>query len=121
MPREIYLVSRDPMTLPELVEAAVAVDGTLVPRLLNEGAAIQLVDLDDVAVITLDSSRLIRDTTDLERITGPLPAITEVWWTEATAPWGRAGEPGVAVARVLAERLGARISVEDGTAVEDSR
>lgn len=119
MPREIYLVSREPMTLPELVEAAVEVDRSLVPRLLNEGAAIQLVDLDDVAVITLDSSRLIRDTADLERITGPLPATADVWWTEATAPWGRAGEPGVAIARALAARLGARIRVEDGLPDED--
>jgi len=114
MPREIYLVSRDPMTLPVLVEAAVGVEGSLVPRLINGGAAIQLVDLADVAVLTLDTSRLIRDTVDLERITGPLPTAGEVWWTEATAPWTPAGETGVAVARALASLLQARCTVEDG-------
>jgi hypothetical protein len=115
MPREIYLVSTEPMTMAALVEAAVAVDGQLVPRVLFDGAAIQLVDVDDVAVITLELSRRIEDPYQLELLVGRLPLTGAVWWTEATAPWGRAGEAGVRVARELGDRLGARVSVEDGT------
>jgi hypothetical protein len=114
MPREIYLVSRDPLTLPVLLEASAQVDGILVPRLLNEGVALQLVDLDDVAVITLDNSRLLAESGDVERITGPLPGSGELWWTEATAPWGRAGESGVRIARAIGELLGGRVQVEEG-------
>ena len=114
MPREIYLLSRQPLTLPVLLDACARVDGTLVPRLLNEGVALQLVDQDDVAVITLDNSRLLADPSDAERITGPLPSSGELWWTEATAPWGRAGEPGVRIARAIGELLGARVQVEEG-------
>lgn len=114
MPRDISLVSTEPLTMPALVEAAVAVDGQLVPRVLFDGAAIQLVDSDDVAVITLELSRLIEDPYQVELIVGRLPLTGPVWWTEATAPWGRAGDPGVRVARELAERLGARITIEEG-------
>lgn len=114
MPREIYLVSTEPVNLASLVEAGVDIDGRLVPRLLNRGVAIQLVDLDDVAVLTLDRSRLLSDAFDAERIVGALPATGELWWTDATAPWGRAGETGVRIARALAELIGARIRVEEG-------
>lgn len=114
MPREIYLVSTEAMTLAALLDAAAPVDGSLVPRLLNEGAAIQLVDADDIAVLTLDSSRLVTEPTDLAALTGALPTSGPLWWTEATAPWGRAGEPGVWIARGLAELMGARIQVEEG-------
>jgi len=114
MPREMYLVSTEPMTMPALVEAATAVDGQLVPRVLFEGAAIQLVDTADVAVITLELSRLIEDPCQLELMVGRLPLTGAVWWIEASAPWGPAGEIGVRIARELGERLGARVQVEEG-------
>ena len=114
MPRDMFLVSTEPMTMPALVEAAVAVDGLLVPRVLFDGGAIQLVDTDDVAVITLELSRRIADPYQVELLVGRLPLTGSVWWTEATAPWGPAGEAGVRVGRELAERLGARITIEDG-------
>lgn len=113
MPREMYLVSTEPMTMPALVEAAVAVDGQLVPRALFDGAALQLVDTDDIAVITLELSRLIEDPFQLELIVGRLPLTGPVWWTEASAPWGPSGEAGVRVAQALGERLGARLLVEE--------
>jgi hypothetical protein len=114
MPREIYLVSREPLTLEALVAAGVQVDGELVPRGLFDGNATQLLDLDDVAVLTVENSRLLQDTADLERIVGPLPLTGDAWWTEATAPWGPAGETGVRIAYVLGELLGARVQVEEG-------
>ena len=114
MPREMYLVSTEPMTMPALIEAAATVDGQLVPRALFDGGAIQLVDTDDVAVITLELSRRIEDPYQLELLVGQLPLTGAVWWTEATAPWGPPGEAGVRVARALGERLGARVRVEEG-------
>jgi len=114
MPREIYVVSRQPLTFEVLLEAAARVDGSLVPRMINSGVLTQLVDTDDVAVLTLDNSRLLSRTTDVERIIGPLPTTGEVWWTEATAPWGRAGVVGVRIARAIGDLLGARVQVEEG-------
>lgn len=114
MPREITLVSTAPVTTALLVDAAVGVDGALVPRLLHGGWATQLVDTADVAVLTLELSRRVDDVADVERLIGPLPTAGPLWWTEATAPWGPAGEPGVAIARALGELLGARVLVADG-------
>ena len=130
MPCEISLVSSSPVTLPVLVEAAVAVDGSLVPRRIFDGWATQLVDLHDVAVLTVELSRRIEDTFDIARLTRiaglpdrlGLPGAVveqarfaeEFWWTEATAPWGRAGEPGIRIARRLGELLSAQLLVEEG-------
>jgi hypothetical protein len=130
VPREISLVSPVPVTLPVLVEAAVAVDGGLVPRRIFGGWAMQLVDGHDVAVLTIELSHRVEDTFDIVRLTrlsgvpdqlGPSRAGAgegevprELWWTEATAPWGRAGEPGVDIVRGLGELIGARILVEEG-------
>jgi hypothetical protein len=130
VPREISLVSPVPVTLPTLVEAAVAVDGGLVPRRIFGGWAMQLVDEHDVAVLTVELSHRVEDMFDIVRLTrlsgipdtlGPVGAGAEqggigdeLWWTEATTPWGRAGEPGVRIARRLGELLGARLLVEEG-------
>jgi hypothetical protein len=114
MPREISLVSTSPLTLEALVAAGVRVDGTLVPRTLFDGWLVQLVDVDDVAVLSVELSRRIEDAGDLERLTGPLPTTSAVWWTEATAPWGVRGESGVRIARALGEVLGARVLVHEG-------
>ena len=114
MPREISLVSPEPVTTAVLVEAAAGVDGALVPRLLFGGWAVQLVDTRDVAVLTIELSRLVEDPFDIERLTGPLAHPGPAWWTEATAPWGPAGEPGVRIAQALSELLGARLLVADG-------
>lgn len=130
MPRELYLVSSRAMTLTDLVEAGSQVDGSLVLRALKEGAALQLVDTDDVAVVTVDVSRQVFDTVDVEAVLGrPAPgggsspldlagrseAGGELWWTGATAPWGPAGETGVRVVDELSVLLGASaLLVEDG-------
>lgn len=121
MPREMSLTSTRPLTLETLVAAGAAVDGSLVPRSLFEGWALQLVRAEPgepaVAVLTVELSRQIADRGDLERLTGPvpIPVGAEVWFTEATAPWGPAGETGVAIVRQLGALLGARVIVEDGT------
>lgn len=114
MPVEVYLVSREPMTLDMVVRAALVVDDQLVPLRLCENGPVQLVDCDDVAVLTVDNSRPLADTRDLQRLLGPLPADRDLWWTEATAPWTAAGAVGIEIARGIGRLLHARIQVEDG-------
>ena len=114
MPRELTLLSTEPASPVHLILAAVEIDGDLVPRVLYDGWVTQLVDADDVAVISVELSRVIEDATDLERLTGlealPLP----FWLTEATAPWGRAGETGLAVMRALAGLVPGTLAVHEG-------
>ena len=112
MPRELRLVSAEPATGAHVLLAAVEVDGSLVPRLLYDGWVTQLVDHDDVAVVSIEQSREIEDTTDLERLTGLRVPTGPCWLTEATAPWGPAGEVGIEVVRALARLLEAQLSVE---------
>ena len=111
MPREFSLVSSRPSTLADLVEAAGEVDGSLALRFLDEGSSLQLVDADDVAVLTIDQSREVHATVDLELIIGPLPFVAGCWWTSATAPWGAAGAAGVRVVDELSVLLGATVRV----------
>ena len=114
MPREIVLASDQPVTAALLVQAAVQVDDTLVPRVLFAGWVTQLVDGDDVAVLSIELSRPLDDLYDVERLTGLAPEQDQIWWTEATAPWGPSGTTGVRVARALAELMLARIAVQEG-------
>jgi hypothetical protein len=114
MPVEISLVSDEPVTSALVFDAAASVDATLAPRLLNGGWAMQLVDTDDVPVLTVELSRFVDDPYDVERLTGPLSGIGPVWWTEATAPWGAKGGSGVRIARALGVLLDARVVVADG-------
>lgn len=114
MPREIAMISTARLTLADVLQAAANVDDQLVPRAVLGGWAVQLVDLDDVAVLTVEQSRQLDRTDDVARITGRPAAPGPAWWTEATAPWGRAGEPGVQIARAIAERLDAQFLLSEG-------
>lgn len=111
MPREISLVTRDRLGLDVVLAVAASVDDRLVPRAVLGGWAVQLVDPDGIAVLTVEQSRRLDRTEDIGRITGEDAPPDAGWWTEATAPWGRAGEPGVQVAYAIAERTGAQVRV----------
>jgi hypothetical protein len=118
MPRELYLVSPRPVIIEAFVLAAARVDDQLAMRAIYGGAALQLVDEAEVAVLTLENSRLLVDASDAARcapglVWGAVPH-QDVWWTESTAPWDAAGDPGVAVLRELAEILDGQLRVEDG-------
>lgn len=116
MPREVYVVTSEPVTFEALVRAATEVDDTLALRGLYGGAALQLVGADDRAVLTCENSRRLDEAADARRVTRGLTLPDgEVWWTEALAPWGAAGDPGVAVLVGVARRLGGQVKVEDGT------
>lgn len=117
MPRELYLVTPAPVNIESLVAAAAVVDDQLGVRALYGGAALQLVDDAEVAVLTIENSRLLQDPVDASLVTTGLQfgAAAEVWWTEAVTPWGSDGEAGVEVAAGIARVLGGQLRVEDGT------
>ena len=116
MPRELYLVTAQPVILEALVAAAAGVDEQLGLRALYGGAAAQLVDRDAQAVLTIESSRLLEDGFDASRVTRGLELSDgEIWWTEASAPWSSEGDRGVAVMRGLARICDGRLRIEDGT------
>jgi hypothetical protein len=116
MPRELYLVTPSPVSIEALVAAAAVVDDQLGVRALYGGAALQLVDDAEVAVLTIENSRLLQDSLDAAAVTSRLGFVDgEMWWTEAVAPWGSEGEPGVEVAAGIARVLSGQIRVEDGT------
>ena len=116
MPRELYLVTPAPVNIESLVAAAAVVDDQLGVRALYGGAALQLVDDAEVAVLTIENSRLLQDPVDASLVTTGLQfGATELWWTEAFTPWGSDGEAGVAVTAGIARVLGGQLRVEDGT------
>jgi hypothetical protein len=116
VPRELYLVTPSPVSIEALVAAAAVVDDQLRVRALYAGAALQLVDHAETAVVTIENSRLLQDPIDARLLTSGLDVgDAEVWWTEAVTPWGADGEPGVEVAAGIARLLGGQLRVEDGT------
>jgi hypothetical protein len=116
MPRELYLVTPSPVSIEALVAAAAVVDDQLGVRALYGGAALQLVDDAEVAVLTIENSRLLQDPLDAAAVTSRLGfGDGDIWWTEAVAPWGAEGEPGAKVAAGIARVLGGQLRVEDGT------
>ena len=116
MPRELSLVTPAPVSIEALVAAAAVVDDQLGVRALYGGAALQLVDGADVAVLTIENSRLLQHPLDAAQVTAGLDlGAAEAWWTEAVTPWGADGEPGVEVAAGIARVLGGQLRVEDGT------
>lgn len=116
MPRELYLVTPAPVNIESLVAASAVVDDQLGVRALYGGAALQLVDDAEVAVLTIENSRLLQDPVDASLVTTGLHfSAGEVWWTEAVTPWGSDGQAGVEVAAGIARVLGGQLRVEDGT------
>jgi hypothetical protein len=117
MPRELYLITPTPVNIESLVAAAAVVDDQLGVRALYGGAALQLVDDADVAVLTIENSRLLADAVDVAALTSGLDLAErgEVWWTEAVAPWGSDGQAGVHIAAGIARVLEGQLRVEDGT------
>jgi hypothetical protein len=116
MPRDIHLASPRPLSLRDLVAAGAGVDDSLAVRALFHGTVLQLVNEGDVAILTIESSRKLADPADAHRIApGLVPPKGELWWTEATAPWGVDGVTGVAVAEALSRKLGGAMIVEDGS------
>jgi len=117
MPRELYLITPTPVSIESLVAAAAVVDDQLGVRALYGGAALQLVDNADIAVLTIENSRLLADAIDAAALKSgfDLAHGGEIWSTEAVAPWGSDGEAGVQIAAGIARVLGGQLRVEAGT------
>nr|WP_297427765.1 hypothetical protein [uncultured Actinotalea sp.] len=132
MPREIVVLSPVPPDARALVEAGAAIDGRLGLRTLDGGAVHQLCRVETAAdgtqdpgaarpVLSVHQPLQADDAAEVARLL-PGPAASAVvdwhppfWWVEALAPWGAAGDDGVAVAQELALRLGGVCVVQDGT------
>ena len=120
VPREYRLLSAEPVDLQIVRDAAGRVDPALQPRLLFGGWAVQLVDQRNIAVLTVEASRLLDDIGQAEELiasrsgAGRATGRGPLWWTEASAPWGEYGEPGARIARVIAESVQARLLAEEG-------
>ena len=116
MPRDIHLAAPRPLSLHDLVVAGAEVDDSLAVRALFHGTVLQLVDESDVAILTIENSRRLVDPADAHRI-APFLLFPEgeLWWTEATTPWGAAGTLGVAVAEAVTRAVGGSVAIEDGS------
>lgn len=120
MPREYRMLSTGPVDLTTVLAAARQVDSRLRPRLLFGGWAVQLVDERDIAVFTVEASRRLETGYQAGELLGSPAGMIDgepgdlLWWTEASAPWGEYGEPGVLLARAIAVAVGARLMAEEG-------
>ncbi|GAB3916885.1 hypothetical protein GCM10011575_33180 [Microlunatus endophyticus] len=122
MPREYRMLSAEPADLTRVLDAAREVDPGLRPRLLFGGWAVQLLDDEDIAVLTIEASRRLDDVgqaeqlleSDSEQDLLDHPPDGPLWWTEASAPWGPYGEPGARLARRIAASISARFIAEEG-------
>jgi len=120
VPREIYLLSADPITVAQVAVAGVEIDPDLVLRGIANGNATQLLDAEDEAVLTIENSRKLADPADALTLLPQQPRRLgalepgECWWTQAVAPWSRRGTIGTRITTRLAELLNARLWIEDG-------
>jgi hypothetical protein len=116
------MLSAEPADLTRVLDAAREVDPGLRPRLLFGGWAVQLLDDEDIAVLTVEASRRLDDVGQAEQLmqsdseAGPVDRSLDgpLWWTEASAPWGPYGEPGARLARRIAASISARFVAEEG-------
>jgi len=120
------MLSAEPADLTRVLDAAREVDPGLRPRLLFGGWAVQLLDDEDIAVLTVEASRRLDDVGQAEQLMQSDseagrpdrsldgPPDGPLWWTEASAPWGPYGEPGARLARRIAASISARFVAEEG-------
>ena len=114
MPRDLVIVSDAAPDLSAFVVAGADVAPDLRVRTLDGAAVTEIVDRSGTAVLSIGVPELLEAPGEPARL---LPATTDdpVWWTEAWAPWGPAGDVGVRVARAFADAIGGRCVVEDGS------
>lgn len=114
MPREITILAERAPDLEALASAAEGIAGATEVREIEGGAASQVVTLRGEPLLTLYHPRILRTVGEVERLL-PSAASVElpVFWCDAYAPWGDAGEAGVSIALRLALGVGATCVVED--------
>lgn len=108
MPREVWMVTPEPVTFEAVVRAAARVDPALAVRAIAHGQALQLVASDDETIATVQGSRRIDRPEDVARIVAGLPATAGSYWSEGWAPWTPGGERGADLLDAIAAELGGR-------------
>ena len=115
MPRDAYLVSREPITLPDIVRAGAQRFPDHTARTLEDGVATQIVDAEYRAVLTVLQGRSLPDGDEVARLVPRAPAQAgPVWLTQAFVPWTDA-EPGLAILSDLALAADAVLVIEDAS------
>ncbi|MFX4271226.1 hypothetical protein ACQBAR_11505 [Propionibacteriaceae bacterium Y1685] len=112
MPREFTLTSTEPIDAEVLIDVVGHLEPVLTLRPLFGGWAAQVLDAEGTAVLTIEGSRWV------EATVAPLASgwpDRPVWLTEATAPWGSAGDRGSLVISAIAAAVDADLIKEEGT------
>jgi len=108
MPREFRIAAPVPVDLVVIAQAAAVVDDSLAVRAIAHGQVIQLVDVADETILSIQVSRLLDDPADAVRVAPTLDpgALTgPQHWVEAFAPWTSGGAQGALVVVELARML----------------
>lgn len=114
MPRDAVLLSPIGVNLEAVLRAAAEVDAQLQVRSLYDGAALQLVDAEGQAVITVQHSTLLANAHEVERLLPSAPGVQPpLWWSEAYIPWRDNGQPGLDILSKLGAQIGATIVLEE--------
>lgn len=129
MPREITVLAPRPVTDRDVLEAAVAVDDTLLPIATRQGAMLQLLLPDGELALTVQQPSLLRAPDEIGRLLpgvevsaavqeAALRAVTDPAagpvWIEALAPWTPAGLTGVRICQALADAVGGTCVAQEG-------
>lgn len=99
MPRDVTLLSRQPVDVRDVAEALVLHDDTWGVRALDDGTVMQVCRDADHPVITVLGVRRVDSSDEVERILPDAPVMeTPIWWADTVTPPGPDGESGIAAA-----------------------
>lgn len=115
MPRDAYIIRSEPVTVPQLVEAAAEVAPQLTMRSLYDGVAVQFVDAEFRSVLTVQVGRALSSGEEIRRLVPSAPPMAgPFWFAEAFIPWDDA-DIGVEILNAIGMKWGATVIIEDGT------
>ncbi|MBT1678094.1 hypothetical protein [Curtobacterium aurantiacum] len=114
MPREVILLCAEAPSSLALVEAGADIAPDLRVRTLDR-VVTEIVDDRGSAVLSVQEPERIDNAAEIARLAPWATLGAPVWWTEAWAPWGPAGDVGIAVVRSFAAAIDAQCSIADGS------
>lgn len=114
MPREFRIAAPAPLDLESIARAAASIDDSLAVRAIAHGQVIQLVDVTDETILSIQISRRVDDPLDVRRVSpGIATSAGPLHWVEAFAPWTSGGAQGARVVVELARLLGGSLERSD--------